>query len=114
MPFIGAVISRAALGAALFVWAGAMQAVAANDGESLLAAARSGDVAAAHRLLRQGVKPDARDAERRTALLIATRANHVAVARALIEAGADVNAKDNIQDSPFLYAGAEGRLEILK
>ena len=37
-----------------------------------------------------------------------------AVARALIAAGADVNAKDSIQDSPFLYAGAEGRLEILK
>jgi len=36
------------------------------------------------------------------------------VARLLIERGADVNAKDPIQDSPFLYAGAEGRLEILR
>ena len=36
------------------------------------------------------------------------------VARALIAAGADVNAKDSIQDSPFLYAGAEGRIEILR
>ena len=50
----------------------------------------------------------------RTALLAATHGNHVAVARALIAAGADVNAKDDIQDSPFLYAGAEGRTEILK
>jgi ankyrin repeat protein len=32
----------------------------------------------------------------------------------LIAAGADVNAKDKIQDSPYLYAGAEGRNEILK
>ena len=32
----------------------------------------------------------------------------------LIEEGADVNAKDFIQDTPFLYAGAEGRIEILK
>lgn len=32
----------------------------------------------------------------------------------LTEAGADVNAKDNIQDTPYLYAGAEGRTEILK
>jgi ankyrin repeat protein len=32
----------------------------------------------------------------------------------LIEAGADVNAKDQINDSPYLYAGAEGRLEILR
>lgn len=46
--------------------------------------------------------------------MLATRANHVALARALIAAGADVNAKDAIQDSPFLYAGAEGRVEILK
>jgi uncharacterized protein len=35
-------------------------------------------------------------------------------ARVLIEAGADVNARDNIRDTPFLYAGAEGRLEILR
>jgi ankyrin repeat protein len=32
----------------------------------------------------------------------------------LIAAGADVNAMDNNEDSPFLFAGAEGRLEILK
>ena len=32
----------------------------------------------------------------------------------MIEAGADVNAMDNISDSPYLYAGAEGRLEILR
>ena len=32
----------------------------------------------------------------------------------MIQAGADVNAKDAIQDSPYLYAGAEGRLEILR
>jgi ankyrin repeat protein len=31
----------------------------------------------------------------------------------LIEASADVNAKDRINDSPYLYAGARGHLEIL-
>ena len=36
--------------------------------------------------------------------------NRVDAARLLIERGADVNAKDAMQDSPFLYAGAEGRL----
>ena len=36
------------------------------------------------------------------------------VAALLIERGADVNAKDEMQDSPFLYAGAQGRLEILR
>ena len=39
--------------------------------------------------------------------------NSVDAARLLIEAGADVNAQDDRQDSPLLYAGAEGRLEIL-
>jgi ankyrin repeat protein len=36
------------------------------------------------------------------------------VARFLIQEGADVNAKDFVQDTPFLYAGAEGRTEILR
>ena len=36
------------------------------------------------------------------------------MASALIERGADVNAKDVIGDTPYLYAGAQGRLEILR
>ncbi len=51
------------------------------------------------------------DLERR--LVAATKANEVAEAIALIEAGADVNAKDAIEDSAFLYAGAEGLNDIL-
>jgi ankyrin repeat protein len=47
-------------------------------------------------------------------LLLATHGNKVEAARVLIAAGADVNARDNIQDSPFLYAGAEGRNDILR
>ena len=66
------------------------------------------------RLIREGASVAARDSRGRTALLVATHGNHVPVARALIAAGADVNAKDDIQDSAFLYAGAEGRIEILK
>ena len=57
---------------------------------------------------------EARDGQGRTALLLATHANSIEIARALIEAGADVNAKDAIKDTPYLYAGAEGRDEILK
>ena len=55
-----------------------------------------------------------RDKLGRTELLLATRANDVTAAAALIAAGADVNAKDMIADTPFLYAAAEGRLEILR
>lgn len=77
-------------------------------------AAGMNDVAAVKKLLAQGEKIDARDADGATALLVATHANQVDAARTLIEAGADVNAKDRIEDSPYLYAGARGHLEILK
>lgn len=55
-----------------------------------------------------------RDPQGRSALLLAVRADNVEIARALIAAGADVNAKDSNRDTPFLYAGAEGRNDILK
>ncbi|WP_233366271.1 MULTISPECIES: ankyrin repeat domain-containing protein [Rhodococcus] len=51
--------------------------------------------------------------ESERALIAATKSNDVEVATALILAGADVNAKDSIQDSAFLYAGAEGLNQIL-
>ena len=54
-----------------------------------------------------------RDRSGATPLMLATRANDIAKAKMLIDAGADVNAKDHIQDSPYLYAGARGHLEIL-
>lgn len=38
----------------------------------------------------------------------------VTASLALIDAGADVNAQDEILDSPYLYAGARGHLDILK
>ena len=64
--------------------------------------------------LDQGVPDDSRYANDRKALMIATHANAIDAARVLIGAGADVNAKDDLEDSAYLYAGAEGRLEILK
>jgi len=87
---------------------------AQNRDQALIGAAGRGDLASVERLIREGASVSARDNRGRTALLAATHANHAGVARALIAAGADVNAKDDIQDSPFLYAGAEGRSEILK
>ena len=64
-------------------------------------------------MLKAGVNVDKRNDHRQTALLVATHSNNVELARMLIEAGADVNAKDDINDSPYLYAGAQGRTEIL-
>lgn len=53
------------------------------------------------------------NAKKETPLLIATHQNDVAIAKLLIDAGADINQQDAIQDSPYLYAGAEGRTDIL-
>lgn len=52
------------------------------------------------------------DLDRR--LIAAVKANDVALATELIAAGGDVNARDSIQDSAFLYAGAEGLNDILR
>ena len=77
-------------------------------------AARHDDVSTLEQLLAQGARLDNRDEQGRTALLVATHGNQLAAAKALIEAGADVNAKDNIDDSPYLYAGARGLNDILR
>lgn len=54
-----------------------------------------------------------RDEVGRTPLLLTTQLNRVEMARILIAHGADVNARDAKQDTPYLFAGAEGRNEIL-
>ena len=77
-------------------------------------AAATDDVATIKTLLSESVNIDARDGAGATALLVAVHGNRIGAAGALIEAGADVNAKDKIQDSPYLYAGARGHLDILK
>jgi len=81
---------------------------------ALIDAVSAGDADQVAAQLASGAFLEQRDAARRTPLMIATRNDQLAIARRLIEAGADVNAKDNIRDTPFLYAGAEGRDEILK
>lgn len=47
-------------------------------------------------------------------LILAAKANDPVRVRELIAAGGNVNAKDDIQDSAFLYAGAEGLDEVLQ
>lgn len=56
---------------------------------------------------------DVMDFQRRTALMMAVQMNDVQAAALLINAGANVNAKNNIQDTPYLLAGAEGYNDIL-
>ncbi|WP_202986169.1 ankyrin repeat domain-containing protein [Pedobacter gandavensis] len=49
-----------------------------------------------------------------TPLMAATYLNQVPMAKLLIAAGANVNTQDGMLNSPFLYAGASGYLEIVK
>jgi len=61
-------------------------------------------------------KPDLeiQDENGRTALMIVAYNHDNIIAELLIAAGADVNAQDTMQNSPFLYAGAEGNVALLK
>ncbi|TCM65209.1 hypothetical protein EC844_11547 [Acinetobacter calcoaceticus] len=55
-----------------------------------------------------------RNARQETALMQALYQDKFEIATQLILAGADVNAQDAMQNTPFLYAGAEGDTEIVK
>jgi ankyrin repeat protein len=77
-------------------------------------AARTGDVPAIGRLLADGLAIDAQDSDGRTPVMVATLARRTDAVRALVDAGADVDIRDNRLDNVFLYAGAEGLLDILR
>lgn len=80
----------------------------------LLAAAATGDIAAIDSAIADGANVNARDDDGRTGLLIATRERQPGAFQALLDAEADVDLQDDRLDNPFLYAGAEGILDILK
>lgn len=64
------------------------------------------------------VSPPALSAEEQAQLdqelVVAAKGNNAPLVRELISRGGNVNAKDSIQDSAFLYAGAEGFNEVLQ
>lgn len=78
-----------------------MQQVEANNLEGVRA------------LITKGVVIDAPNAKGETPLLRATQLNYVDIANVLLHAGANVNKQSTNQDSPFLYACAQGRTAIL-
>ena len=81
---------------------------------SLLKIVQSGDKDQLLELLNKKPNLEIKDSEGRTALMIATYNADDEAAELLISAGADVNAQDNMLNSPFLYAGANGNVKILK
>jgi ankyrin repeat protein len=81
---------------------------------ALFRAAEDGDLAAARSAIAAEADLEARNRREQTPLVVATKAKRTELAILLLEAGADPNAKDDLQDSAFLYAGAEGYNEILR
>lgn len=45
--------------------------------------------------------------------MIAVHHNMIDIAKILVDHGANINLQDHIQDSSYLYAGAQGKTEIL-
>ena len=74
----------------------------------------AGDLDAVSAAIARGADLEVRDRDGRTPLVAATKAQRTAIAVRLLGAGADPNAQDDMQDSAFLYAGAEGLNEILQ
>lgn len=86
-----------------------------RTGIGLIDAAAAGDIGALRALLETSeLDLNMRDARGRTALMAATYANQPAAVELLLNAGADVDLQDDMLNNPFLYAGAEGLMEILK
>ena len=102
------------VGAFLTQKAWAQPAMATEAHKSLIVAAERGDAAGIRAALAAGAPIDARDASGRNALMVATHARQAAAVKALIEQRANIDLQDDRQDNPFLYAGAEGLLDILR
>jgi ankyrin repeat protein len=95
------------LGILLVVLAGASILAAPAD-TRVIAAVKSGDGAAARRLLRQGVSAKTVDADGTTALHWAVRANDLELTRALLAAGAAPSAADRYGITPLALAALNG------
>lgn len=80
---------------------------------SLIEAVEQQNEQQVNELLAQSTEVDVQNDKGETPLLMATHQNNIEIAKALIDAGADINKQDAIQDSPYLYAGAQGKTEIL-
>lgn len=81
---------------------------------SLIQAVENNDIEKVQEILQDASYPiNETNNKGETPLLVATHKNYIEVAKRLIDAGADINQQDHIQDSAYLYAGAQGKTEIL-
>lgn len=82
--------------------------------EEILKLVSRNDLNGVKKALNAGSNVNTRDGSGKSLLLLAVIDKHGEMAALLTEKGADVNLQDNIQDSPFLYAGASGQTELVK
>lgn len=73
---------------------------------AVIEAALQGKAETVKKALAEGYKPDARDAQGRTALMYAAFNGHTAIVRMLINAGADVNARDKNGSTALMFAAS--------
>lgn len=85
-----------------------------QDQSGIFAAIQKNDTAAVRQWINQGNGLEVRNRKGETPLMAATYDNNIPIAQMLIASHADVNAQDQMLNSPFLYAGASGYLDILK
>ncbi|TXE07752.1 hypothetical protein ES711_09935 [Gelidibacter salicanalis] len=85
-----------------------------QDSTSLLKVVSERNVERITEILKSQPDLEVKDQKGRTALMLATYNNDNTIAEILMVSGADVNAQDAMLNSPHLYAGASGYLEILK
>ena len=85
-----------------------------DKNKALFEAVDRGDATMVTKILQDKLSLEIKNEKGRTALMEAVYKTDNKIAVLLITAGADVNAQDGIKNSPFLYAGAEGNVEIVK
>jgi ankyrin repeat protein len=102
-----AALTRALLAACLAT------TLAAQAPGTLIDAVKSGNAAAAHRLLKQGSSGHAAEADGTTALHWAVRADDEALARALLRAGARPSAANRYGVTPLALAAVNGNARMV-
>src|SRR5690606_20124482 len=81
---------------------------------TLIESAAPGDLDGINRALDAGTDINDQDQRGQTAVMAATYAGQVDAVRLLFNRGAAPDIQDAMLNTPFLYAGAEGLLEIAK
>jgi len=81
--------------------------------ENIVLYVKQNNIEATKKALEEGVHVDTQDENKRSLLLLATIQRYDEMAALLVAKGANVNLQDKIQDSPFLYAGANGQTSLV-